>query len=198
MHSPEIGAVLHEFKSHMRFAVASFSHRHDFGLDGFAAVLVDQLYYLPNNDRLFQEAQAAALAHSLRPGFDSKYIARRRLPTQRQRYGDRYTNCAAALFKSKVQQGHIFTLDRRSGESCFSVNEAIFSDTRQPHRVALRAGGPINERQLDVQLSHPQLLHQLLTLLQHFFGDNSRSVPYKHIKAARNTRNFSKCIPLIG
>ena len=140
MHSPEIGAVLHEFKSHMRFAVASFPHRHDFGLDGFAAVLVDQLYFLPNNDRLFQEAQATALAHSLRSRFDRKYIARRRLPTQRQRYGDRYPNCATALFKSKVQQGHIFTLDRRSGESCFSVNEAIFSETQRHHRVAQGGG----------------------------------------------------------
>jgi hypothetical protein len=196
MHSPEIGAGLHEFKPHMRFAVARFPHGHDFGLDGFAAVLVDQLYYLPNNDRLVQQAQATALAHSLRPGFDSKYIARRRRPTQRQRYGDRYTHRTAALFKSKVQQGHIFTLDRRSGESCFSVNEAIFSDTQQHHRVA--QGGPINERQLGAQLSDPQLLHQLLTLLQHFFGDNSQSVPYKHIKADRHTRNFSKCIPPIG
>ena len=110
MHSPEIGAVLHEFKSHMRFAVASFPHGYDFGLDGFAAVLVHQLYCLPNNDRLFQDAQATALAHGLRPGFDRKYIARRRLPTQCQRYGDRYANCAAALFKSKVQQGHILAL----------------------------------------------------------------------------------------
>jgi hypothetical protein len=152
MHSPEIGAVLHEFKSHMRFAVASFPHGHDFGLDGFAAVLVHQLYFLPNNDRLFQEAQSAALAHSLRPGFDRKYIARRRFPTQRQSYGDRYANCAAALFKSKVQQGHIFTLDRRSGESCFSVNEAIFSETQQHHRVAQGGGGPINERQHYAQL----------------------------------------------
>jgi hypothetical protein len=123
MHSPEISAVLNEFKSHMRFAVASFPHGHDFGLDGLAAVLIHQLYCLPNNDRLFQEAQATALAHSLRPGFDCKYITGRRLPTQRQRHGDRYTNCSAALFKSKVQQGHIFTLDRRSGESYFSVNE---------------------------------------------------------------------------
>jgi hypothetical protein len=198
MHSPEIGAVLHEFESHMRFAVASFPHRHDFGLDGFAAVLVHQLYFLPNNDRLFQEAQATTLAHSLRPGFDSKYIARRRLPTQRQRYGDRYTNCAAALFKSKVQQGHIFTLDRRSGESCFSVNEAIFSETRTTSPRRSGRGGPINERQLDAQLSDPQLLHQLLTLLQHFLGDNSQSVPYKHIRAGGHSRDFPKCIPLIG
>jgi hypothetical protein len=119
MHSPEIGAVLHEFKSHMRFAVASFPHGHDFGLDGFAAVLIHQLYCLPNSDRLFQDAQATALAHRLRPGFDSKYIARRRLPTRRQRYGDRYTDRAAALFKSKVQQGHIFSLDRRSANLAY-------------------------------------------------------------------------------
>ena len=83
MHSPEIRVGFHEFKSNVGFAVASLANTYDLRLDGFAAVFVDHLHYLPNRHGLFQNTQTATLAHRLRLGLDQKYFTRGRFPTHR-------------------------------------------------------------------------------------------------------------------